>query len=42
MAGLTVAFRRYESGHPSLLDKVRSLVADRGVEGRSEVLRDED
>jgi glycine betaine transporter len=39
LAGLTVAFRRHESGHPSLLDKVRSIVDDRGVEGPSEILR---
>jgi choline-glycine betaine transporter len=39
LAGLTVAFRRNESGRPSLLGKVRSAVADRGIEGPGEVLR---
>lgn len=42
LVGLTVAFRRHESGHPSLLDKVRSAVDDRSVDGSGEVLRREE
>ena len=41
LVGLTVAFRRDESGHPSLLDKARSAVGDHGISGPSEVLRRE-
>jgi len=42
LVGVSVAFRRHESGHPSLLAKVRSAVADRGVDGSGEVLRREE
>jgi choline-glycine betaine transporter len=41
LAGLTVAFRRQESGHPSLLDKARSAIGDRTIEGPSEVLQED-
>lgn len=41
LVGLTVAFRRHEGDHPSLFDKARSLIDDRGVKGPSEVLREE-
>ena len=41
LTGLTMAFRRQESGHPSLLDKARSAIGDRTIEGPSEVLQED-
>lgn len=31
LAGLTVAFRQHERGHPTLFDKVRVVLRDRGI-----------
>jgi choline-glycine betaine transporter len=42
LAGLTLAFRRHERGHPSALARLRRSVDDSPVRGPSEVLREDE